>query len=282
MSFLNILNPKRRDEIVKEYLDTKKRIKDRNLQERARDFAHQESLEESLKPVVRSAAASTEAITNELIPIKEGITALNTKLQSSKSEPEAVEQLESEPEVEEKESIFEEIVRDTPLEKLDDYFGILLAEDNRYVMGDKTVQLSGNDIIVEDTHYQGTPGLWILIMFKKPNENHYNDHDLKKYEKLVQQTNVISAPNNVRANSKIKATYKWRNIFSKFDKKGQGIEFLPSDINSLQTKLTYLLGEYQAGNTSATRNKIVAISDNLLKRKVISNTEYRRINNLLQ
>ena len=282
MSFLNILNPKRRDEIVKEYLDTKKRIKDRNLQERARDFAHQESLEESLKPVVRSAVASTEAITNELIPIKEGITALNTKLQSSKSEPEAVEQLESEPEVEEKESIFEEIVRDTPLEKLDDYFGILLAEDNRYVMGDKTVQLSGNDIIVEDTHYQGTPGLWILIMFKKPNENHYNDHDLKKYEKLVQQTNVISAPNNVRANSKIKATYKWRNIFSKFDKKGQGIEFLPSDINSLQTKLTYLLGEYQAGNTSATRNKIVAISDNLLKRKVISNTEYRRINNLLQ
>ena len=149
-------------------------------------------------------------------------------------------------------------------------------------MGDKTVQLSGNDIIVEDTHYHGTPGLWILIMFKKPDENHYNDHDLKKYEKLVQQTNVISAPNNVRANSKIKGTYKWRNIFSKFDKKGQGIEFLPSDINSLQTKLTYLLGEYQAGNTSATRNKIVAISDNLLKRKVISNTEYRRINNLLQ
>ena len=125
------------------------------MQERARDFAHQESLEESLKPVVRSAAASTEAITNELIPIKEGITALNTKLQSSKSEPKAVEQAESEPEVEEKESIFEEIVRDTPLEKLDDYFGILLTEDNRYVMGDKTVQLSGNDIIVEDTHYQG-------------------------------------------------------------------------------------------------------------------------------
>ena len=280
MSFLNILNPKRRDAIVKEYLDTKKRLKDRNLQERARDFAHQESLEESLKPVVRSAVASTEAITNELIPIKEGITALNTKLQTSKSEPETVE---SEPEVEEKESIFEEIVRDTPLEKLDGYFGILLTNDNQYAMGDKIVQLSGNDITVEDTHYQGTPGLWALIMFKKPDENLYNDQDMEKYEKLVHQTNVISAPNNVRPNSKIKGTYKWRNIFSKFAaKKGEGIEFLPSDINSLQTKLTYLLGEYQAGNTSATRNKIVAISDNLLKRKVISNTEYRRINNLLQ
>ena len=85
MSFLNISDPNKRATIVEEYLATIKRIKNRNLQERAQDFAHHETLEESLKPVVRSTAASTEAITKELIPIKEGITALNTKLQYPKS-----------------------------------------------------------------------------------------------------------------------------------------------------------------------------------------------------
>ena len=61
-------------------------------------------------------------------------------------------------------------------------------------------------------------------------------------------------------------------------KKGHGIEFLPSDINSLQQQLAYLLAEYRAGNTSATRNEIVAIADNLLKRKHITKAEYRQIN----
>ena len=41
------------------------------MQERAQDFANNELLEESLEPVVHAAAASTEAITKELIPIKD-------------------------------------------------------------------------------------------------------------------------------------------------------------------------------------------------------------------
>ena len=87
MSFLDISDPRKRDAIVKKYLATIKRIKNRNLAERAHDFTCHESLKESLEPVVHTTAASTEAITKELVPIKEGITALNTKLQTSKSKP---------------------------------------------------------------------------------------------------------------------------------------------------------------------------------------------------
>ena len=282
MSFLNITDSRKRDAIVKEYLATIKRIKHRNLQERAQDFAHHETLEESLEPVVRSTAASTEAITKELVPIKEGITALNTKLQNPKyvSEAEPKSEPESESD-EEKSNIFEEIVQETSEEKLDDYFGIVMSEDEQYVMGDKIVQISGNDIVVDGVHYKGTPGLWSLIMFKKPDENIYDGKDMDAYEKLVYQTNVMTTPNNVRPKSKIKQTYKWRKIFSKFQQEGHGIQFLPTDINSLQTKLGYLLGEYRAGNTSATRNEIVAIADNLLRRKKISKAEYKRINNYI-
>ena len=60
------------------------------------------------------------------------------------------------------------------------------------------------------------------------------------------------------------------------------IQFLLGDISSLQTKLTYLLAEYQAGNTSATRNQIVAIADELLRRKHLSQEQYRNINSVIQ
>ena len=105
---------------------------------------------------------------------------------------------------------------------------------------------------------------------------------MANYKKLVKQTNVITNPHNLKSTSRPKSTYKWRHIFDEMEEKeGHGIEFLPSDITSLQTKLSYLLGEYRAGNTSATRNEIVAIADNLLKRKHITKAEYRKINNYI-
>ena len=63
MSVLNITDPKKRDTIVKEHLGTIRRIKHRNLQERAHDFVNHGMLEESLAPAIRSTAKSTEAIT---------------------------------------------------------------------------------------------------------------------------------------------------------------------------------------------------------------------------
>ena len=60
------------------------------------------------------------------------------------------------------------------------------------------------------------------------------------------------------------------------------IQFLPGDISGLQTKLTYLLAEYQAGNTFATRNQIVAIADELLCRKHISQEEYHDISSIIK
>ena len=60
------------------------------------------------------------------------------------------------------------------------------------------------------------------------------------------------------------------------------IQFLPGDISGLQTKLTYLLAEYQAGNTFATRNQIVAIADELLRRRQLSQEQYDNINSIIQ
>ena len=64
---------------------------------------------------------------------------------------------------------------------------------------------------------------------------------------------------------------------------GSIIEYLPSDIKTLRKDLTYLQGEYEAGNTSTSiRNKIVSIADTLLDRGAISELAYRDINNRIQ
>ena len=286
MSFLNINEPKKRDAIVAAYLATVKRIKNRNLQERAKDFIHHETIEQSLQPVVNSTAASTEAITKQLVPIKEGITALNTRLQQQHQQQQQMkEEKEKEEEEEEGSNMFEQLVGATSDDKLDDYFGIVRSNEGGYQMGNQKIEVDKNDIIVGGTtRYKGTTGLWMLIMFKKPDERVYTQDDFQTYQKVIEQTDAMTEPNNVRANSKIKSTYKWRTLFKKFGGHAAGdgiVEFLPSNIKTLQTKLRYLLGEFRAGNSSATRNEIVAIADELLRRKRISRKKYKDINNFL-
>ena len=51
---------------------------------------------------------------------------------------------------------------------------------------------------------------------------------------------------------------------------------LPSDIKSLQKRLRILLGEFNAGN-GATRPEIIAITDNLFKRKRMTKKEVKEI-----
>ena len=56
---------------------------------------------------------------------------------------------------------------------------------------------------------------------------------------------------------------------------GRGVvEYLPGDTVGLQQKLLLLLGEYRAGNTT-TYNEIVAALNELRRRNVISEQQYR-------
>ena len=60
------------------------------------------------------------------------------------------------------------------------------------------------------------------------------------------------------------------------NKEGTGIVFLPGDINELIEQLHLLLAEFRAGNT-ATKNQIVAILDQLLKRNYLTQDEYNGV-----
>ena len=166
-----------------------------------------------------------------------------------------------------------------PTAKIDKYFGIFQRSDGKYQMGSLEVTVGKHEIIVAGIRYSKSDGLWDLIMSKTP--SNFTAENLNLYRQLVQQTDVMNHPNDLNNNSRTRSTYKWRKILSKFHS-DIGIQFLPGDIKGLQNKLKYLLAEYRAENISATRNQIVAITDELLRRKRLTRAEYNNINNFIQ
>ena len=76
MSFLKISDPLKRDSIVKEYLELKKKIRDNLLSERIGEQQLQTDLSKFYRPITETQKATTREITEGLKPIREGIEKL--------------------------------------------------------------------------------------------------------------------------------------------------------------------------------------------------------------
>ena len=73
MSFLKISDPSKRDSIVKEYLELKKKIRDNFLSERIGEQQLQTDLSKFYKPITETQKTTAREITEGLKPIREGI-----------------------------------------------------------------------------------------------------------------------------------------------------------------------------------------------------------------
>ena len=118
-----------------------------------------------------------------------------------------------------------------------------------------------------------------MIMLGSPPLASYSAEDEDLYRDLAAQTNLLENPKNVQKGGRPQSTAKYR-LLEKSSGSGVTV-FLPGDIRGLETKLSLLLAEFHAGNTTATRNEIVPILDELLRRKEMSTEEYKTINNSL-
>ena len=98
MSFLKISDPLKRDSIIKEYLELKKKIRDNLLSERIGEQQLQTDLSKFYKPITETQKATAREITEGLKPIREGIEKL----------PEAIQPISKATEEEEKEKEEEE------------------------------------------------------------------------------------------------------------------------------------------------------------------------------
>ena len=88
----------------------------------------------------------------------------------------------------------------------------LYDKAGEFYIGDKPAVIKDNNIIVDNKEYQGTTGLWELILSKNPKK--FNEEDFKKYKNLLTQTYAIYYGNNPNQN-RAKGNYrgpKWTGI----------------------------------------------------------------------
>ena len=296
MSFLKISDPLKRDAIVKEYLELKKKIKSNFLSERIGEQQLQTDLSKFYKPITETQKATTREITEGLKPIREGIEKL----------PEAIKPLgkateeEEEEEEEEDESVGEIAMSylKIPEKKRDTTFGIYKENGDHYI-GNTHVIIKDDDIIIKDTgeRFVGTHGLWKLITTKNLtlDKIEWDKMDEKDYVRLLEKTHVLhrgNNPNNPHAKSS--GGKKWNNILTfiwhtdRFPRKGefeeyegQGVVVIPSDPNALLERLDLLLASQKAGHTGV-RNELVSICDELKRQGVLDTKGYKNLNHLIK
>ena len=272
MSFLKISDPVKRDLIVKEYLELKKNIRDNMLSERAGEQQLQTDLSKIFKPITKTQKATAREITEEFKPIKEGIEAITFPAYPSIQ-------------------AFEEPLegKDTQLlgkvakkylrkfaakDEADETYGLYDRHGNFYI-GNKLAIIVDNDLVVGKDEYEGTPGLWELIVSKEPKD--FTNEDYDNYAKLMIKTNALYRDNNPE-NSK---SCKWNNILKTIwdyrrNYEGSRVIFISSDTNALLQRLDLLLASQEAGHTGVI-NELVSICDELKRQCVLNSESYKKL-----
>ena len=211
MSFIKVKDPRKREELIRDFIETRKRIKDNFIARKVGESKYQTGLTKLFKPVTETQKATAkeitdaqkataEKITQELLPIKESIEGLPGAI-SFPAYP-ALEMIEEEKEEEKKDvgSLAKNYLAFATGKKSDKTFGIYPDENNKLKIGSKKITVIGNDIKIEDNIYPGTPGLWELIVSKElPNEK-FTDEDYINYGNILKQTNAIHQGNNPSKN----------------------------------------------------------------------------------
>ena len=317
MSFIKVKDPRKREELIRDFIETRKRIKDNFIAKKVGEAEYQTGLTKLFKPVTETQKATTKEITEaqkataekftqELLPIKEGIEELPTKLFRKIF-----------PSIELKAS---DIMNLGPLavnallqaftkKNIDLAFG-LYAQEGKFKIGNKEVNIEDNDINVDDIIFEGTSGFWELITSKNPNPDNYTEEDLNKYRQLLLLTNAVYRDNNPDNNNpKSSKSSKWKNIIKPIweqikkqkeeeeeeyeeeyeepatipftPTKGTGLKILPSDPNALIDRFDLLFSSQKAGHTGV-RNEIVSILDELKRQGVLKTNEYKKLNSLIK
>ena len=312
MSFIKVKDSRKREELIRDFIETRKRIKDNFIAKKVGEIEYQTGLTKLFKPVTETQKATAKEITDaqkaaaekitlELLPIKEDIEKLPGAI--SEGFP-ALGMTE------------EELIKIGPIARkyIQSNLGRattkagLNSEDDNLKIGYRPVKIENNDIIIDDERFKGTVGLWELITSKDiPDKKEYDDKDLANYITIMHITKATYDKNNKRVggndkmNKLIKPFVKTlekdggEGLIDKIDEhfgnedalipfsqtKGTGLKILPSDPNALIDRFDLLFSSKKAGHTGV-RNEIVSILDELKRQGVLKTNEYKKLNSLIK
>ena len=212
MSFIKIKDPRKREELIKDLIETRKRIKDNFIARKVGESDYQTGLTKLFKPVTETQKATTKEITDaqkataekftrELLPIKEGIEGLPSKEDIKNLPLEVFNQIY--PAIMYKKSEIIELgsiavnalIEAFTKDGIDRLSGIY-AKDKRFYMGNKKITIKNNDITIiegdesgNDIKFKGSSGLWRLISEKSiPDKTEFTPYELADYINMMHLT----------------------------------------------------------------------------------------------
>ena len=220
MSFIKVKDPRKREELVRDFIETRKRIKDNFIARKVGETEYQTGLTKLFKPVTDTQKATAKEITDaqkataekftqELLPIKEGIAGLPTKEDIKNLPLQVFNQIF--PALKYKESEITELggiavnalIEAFTKDGIDRLSGIY-SKDKRFYMGNKKITIEDNDITIiegeengDDIKFKGTPGLWRLITEKNiPDKTEFTPHELLDYIYMMHLTKTTYISND--------------------------------------------------------------------------------------
>ena len=288
MSFYVIQDRDKRDEIVKEINERRKKIYQDSKNENIYDANLQTDLTKLYKPLIES---------NEKVLKKIAVDKVDEGSLFALTYPEKQSESAGESSIESPNlrmnvgKIAFYYLSNYASKKgiCDRVFGIHTKEEQRGKMyiGKEEITIDDNDVIIEMSgaspqRYNGTIGLWELISRAKPDKTKITDEDMENYEKILVETKAMEYDENPNK-PKASRSEKWQTIVSKIwekfksdtkVKKGNGVLILPSDPNALVERFTLSVAAWYAGNKGS-RNEAVSICDELLRQNRINKEEYK-------
>ena len=303
MSFIKVKDPRKREELIRDFIETRKRIKDNFIAKKVGEAEYQTGLTKLFKPVTETQKATAEKITQELLPIKEGIEKL----------PGAI-NFPAYPALEMTEEKITNIGPTASKYLLPTFRQKATQSDIKpgdpkgtfFKIGETPIKIENDDIIIKDVRFMGTDGLWELITSKDiPDITEYKAEDLRDYITIMHITKATYDKNNKRVggndkmNKLIKPLVKalekdgGEGLIDKIEEhfgfeeyeeaptKGTGLKILPSDPNALIDRFDLLFSSKKAGHTGV-RNEIVSILDELKRQGVLKTNEYKKLNSLIK
>jgi hypothetical protein len=315
MTFIKITDLAKRDLLVQELIKTRKNILQDSIDERGGEITAQQSLSKLFKPLTEKIETTTQAI-KALPPVLPTIQAAPPlaalappPLAPALAQAPPLAQASIASALDQQVATSSQVT--TKLGRIvTEYFKLFTIKTKdaditygihdkggKFYIGDTEIRIQGDDIIVGDRVYEGTPGLWELHVSKTPSDEIYTLGDMEKY------TDILISTNALKWNNKPNETYpksgkstKWLNllkpIWSKYSRAsstarqhtGSSVKLapiiLPSDPLALSDRLDLLLASHQAATTGV-RNEIVSICDELRRQGVVDDSKYKYLMNLI-
>ena len=218
MSFIKVKDPRKREELIRDFIETRKRIKDSFIARKVGEAEYQTGLTKLFKPVTETQKETakeiteaqkeaTERITQGLLPIKEGLENLTVM---------PIETGEPIPAIKTERDDITNIGK-MPIDYLLPIIGKQKTQSDikpgdpkisLFFIGKTPVKIEDNDIIINKKTFIGTTGLWNLLTSKNiPKISEYEKKDLIRYIKIMSSTNATRKGFN-RENTRINGNEK--------------------------------------------------------------------------